>query len=217
MKIAPVGALPQPAPGATPSPGDGLLVGLQWRRALEQAQWELDGRFRPAGGNAGHPNREVAFAWGRSRAPAVSAEAAPGTADTGTAREPGADLAPSSADSVPAPVSGAGPAQASHPDLPSSTMNPALAATIRGKSALEAAVERCVQSCTRFADTKWSPVSVQVWLEGRKLSVTMRDARIPEREEAEIHRRLSERLAAMGLELHELIINGHPVSPAPAG
>jgi hypothetical protein len=96
-------------------------------------------------------------------------------------------------------------------------MDPAPAATLRNKGALQAVVEQCVQSCTRFADAKWSPVSVQLWLDGRKLSVTMRDANISEREEVEIHRRLGERLAAMGLELRELIINGHPVSPAPAG
>jgi len=93
-------------------------------------------------------------------------------------------------------------------------MDPRLADTIRNRVALQTAVEECIQSCTRFADTKWSPVSVQVWIDGRKLSVTLRDASLSARDEAEIHRRLQERLAAMGLELHELIINGHPVSPA---
>jgi len=219
MKVAPMFALPQPAPGATPVSGEGLLAQLQWRRALEQAQWELYGRFRPEGEDAGNPNREIPSAPGRSQTPAVSGEAAPGAAETGPARAPGpaADIAPPSVDAPPVPVLGADGAQSSRPDLPSFSMDPTLAATIRGKSTLEAAVQQCVQSCARFADAKWSPVSVQVWLDGRKLSVTMRDARISEREEAEIHHRLGERLAAIGLELHELIINGHPVSPAPAG
>jgi len=219
MKVAPMGVLPQPASAAMPVSGDGLLAQLQWRRALEQAQWELGGRFRSEGEESGNPHRAIPSAPATATAAGLQEAAALGLAGAGTARAPGsgADLAAPGADAAPVPAPDAGAAQPSRPDLPSSTLDPAQAATIRERTTLQAVIEQCVQSGARFADTKWSPVAVQVWLDGRKLNVTMRDARISEEEEAEIHRRLAERLAGMGLELNELIINGHPVSPARAG
>ena len=218
MKVGTLSMPPEAAADRTPAAGDGSLAKEHWRRALEQAQWELRSHYRPEG-EAGTASRKVQPAPERTLAAAPRAEAAFGGAAGGGsahALASEADLSSSRAAAAYAPAGEAGGPGPYRLD-PLSLGDPLLAAGVRDTGALRAVVAQCVQSCVKFPETKWLPVSVQVLIEGQKLSVTLRDARISEREAAEIHYRLRDRLAGMGLELHELMINGHPVTDASSG
>src|SRR5262245_53059850 len=176
MKIGIPGIAPEPTAGRTAASSDGALAELNWRRALEQAQWELRGQDRPAVERTGATH---------SSAPAVhrSTPATALRADTSVSADDHAALAPASqpdasSTSANAVQSGNGNVHGSGAAVSNSiSVGSSLhAAKALDADGLKALVERCVQWCTRFPETKWMPVSVHVRVDGNMLGVTLRDA-----------------------------------------
>jgi hypothetical protein len=220
MKIDTLGISPETAGGRAPADRDGTLAQLQWRRALEKAQWELRSHYRqeapvtlapqqessrvPADSGAVGATSDTSFkiAPGRRAAEVLSSEPKLSSSHTQLARIPGGEAH--------------GP-RASHVDPPRVLGNQLRAAIAQDIDALETEISRWIQAYARVSDPKWTPVSTHVWIDGNMLSVTLRDARITAQEAERMYHQLRERLAEIGFELHQLTINGHVVIPTREG
>src|SRR5262245_23064545 len=109
MKVGIPGISPEAAAGRTPATGDGALAVLKWRRALEQAQWELTGGDRATVEKAGAAHRAAPSMHEVTPSPVLRPDAAASAAhDQSTlpaTLEPGA--APTHADPGSPPDGGA--------------------------------------------------------------------------------------------------------------
>jgi hypothetical protein len=182
-----------------------------WRAELERAQWQARQRYES-------PPRAAT-----RTLPAVAPAAADEPAQAAAAR--GANLRVASAASTAAkapPPAGAlaarslhtphGPAAAGVPSWAAApgptTLAPRVAPDAR---ALEA---RPAATALPFELPDWPARATQACLQGKRLSVVLRDAALDAHDDGpHLRERLRAQCEACGLELAELLINGVPVEP----
>ena len=181
---------------------------LRWRAELERAQWQARLRYTPtrtvARGGAGEPP--------------------PATAGAGIAQAPARAVASTvwaSSDRMAGPAVRELPlhlrAQAAQAQPPQRATGmepvalPAIGALRSHALATRASGTRLAAPQLPFEPLYWPACSAQVCLQGRRLSVVLRDAQLAETEWPALRQRLQAQCLACGLELAELVINGVPV------
>jgi hypothetical protein len=95
---------------------------------------------------------------------------------------------------------------------------PATTSATRATPAARAPAPRPAPAALPFELPDWPARSTQACLQGKRLSVVLRDAGLDASEGPRLRERLRAQCEACGLELTELLINGVPVEPvAPIG
>jgi hypothetical protein len=206
MKVGIIDTTPRAGLGAG-SPGSDAQH-LRWRAELERAQWQARLRYTPA--------------------PVVAREGAsePPAAGAGVAQAPSRAVAPitsaygdrtsgATTDELPPPPRAR--AVQLEPALRADGMDPAVLPST-GAPRSQALAGRA--SATRmsvpqwlFEPPYWPACSAQACLQGRRLSVVLRDAQLADTEWPALRQRLQAQCQACGLELAELVINGVTVEP----
>ena len=188
---------------------------LRWRAELERAQWQARQRYSPARvaarGTAAEP--PVAGRAGmQAGAPAARDAVAPAARMAQSVSRGGALPSRSPAVSPAVPRAAATDAAAAEPAaLPGA----AVGAWRSGSQGLAVRSPAAPVASSRlpFELPDWPAQSAQVCLDGRRVSVVLRDAQLAEAEWPALRERLAAQCRACGLELVELMINGVPVEP----
>ena len=207
--VAPAAALPE-------RHADTDARHLRWRAELERAQWQARQRYSPARVAARGPAAEPPVA-GRAGAQAVAQAA------TRDAAAPAARLArvasrggvlPSRSPAAPPAALRAAATDAAAAE-PAALPGAAVGAWRSGSQGLAVRSPAAPVAPSRlpFELPDWPTQSAQVCLDGRRLSVVLRDAQLAEVEWPALRERLAAQCRACGLELVELMINGVPVEP----
>ena len=189
------------------------VYGQQWRKALEEAQWQARQRIAP---QADNPHAEVAAA----AAPAGRAIGSAGAflvpqADPGNAAPVSPDIAGRSR-ALEAALQGTNGASRAPAGAASSGIAPgsptllvAGAAGATDAPAARAAVEPVLLQWTELPE--WPAVVVHASLSGNRLSIGIRDRALQERDALDLYYRLRAELGAVGLALANLTVNGQRV------
>lgn len=201
-------------------PRDQTAWQLAWRRELERAQ-----RSQPQPGQAIRATVQGERRWQHDNDATLAQSTAARTLEDGAGSTPAfKPLEQTRVDSVPtlpspvaddrgplrrvpqAPSEPSLPSVATRayaidsPELPSQAPEPTPAAPI---DALIARMERL----------DWMPKAAHVSVQGNRVSVALRDARLSEQEVKDLRWRVRKEVHSLGFELAALVVNGHPAQP----
>ncbi|MFL6665445.1 MAG: hypothetical protein ACJ8G7_25020 [Rhizobacter sp.] len=202
------------------------MQAARWRQVLEQAQWQKLGE-QPSHGKAHNSGDSLqAAARDLARIPAGLAAAAPDPSVGGSGaqfvadRVPGCGASPSADASrvAVAPIEpGPGETTAVAAAAAATTIPAAATSTPLASGPPEAAPAE--PALPHLPDvvvaTPWPPFNAQAHVDGRAVSAAVRDPRLASDDADELGRRLATQLAADGLELVELRVNGRVAGPPP--
>jgi len=200
-------------------PRDQTAWQLAWRRELEKAQ-----RFQAQQG-------ENQVNYERGQRPSIDGDVPPALSATAPAGDVEGSVTPdfkavnqahvASGSALPSAVAGSNPvsraADAAFEPLlrPVATSvsafdfpeTPAQAPQSKPAASVDALI-------ARMQRLDWMPQAAHVSLQGNGVSVALRDARLSEQDVRELHSRMRREMQSLGLELAELVVNGHLVRPA---
>ena len=210
MKIIPSASTPEIANAGA---RQDAAYAQQWRRALEEAQWQARQRIAPSGPAAADSGAGVASAPAGTAPPAAAGQE-PWATPLGPARDMTpvartAALAQAVARALqPTPV--AHRTAGVQVTAGAAFGEPRIAAT-PGRPAAAAAP---AVTAVWHELPEWPAVLVHASVQGNRISVGMRDGALHEEDLPELFYRLRAQLRAAGLELASLTVNGHNVAPA---
>lgn len=212
MKVTPGIAHPSEAAAPSGQRDAGDMRHQQWRAELERAQWQARMRYSPVSGGA----RGSAE---RSPAADTAAPAPARPAGSFGAAHGGLPAAQAASAAQRWQAAQASPAAQALP-RPGATGTNAFASA--GWAALQGRPPTAAASATRpaaalsmFDLPHWPAQVASVSVQGNRLSVVLRDARLEPAEWQHLRDRLRAHCERMGLEMAELTINGVPVEPVP--
>lgn len=201
------------------SPETGQSPHMAWRRALEQAQWEQRVRYQPTPQfDAGADHRP---AGGESpsgysfRAQALVPPAANNTVFDGVAES--ASGASAQFTRVDATVlrPAARPVENAQARWVSVAIAAASAPPQTSARAYDGARNAAARAASDVLSARphWMPSALVIHMQGRQVRATLRDANLDTQQAARLFRDLRAHLSDAGMQLLELIVNGHPVQP----
>ena len=185
----------------------------RWRAELERAQWQERQRYealrssaRGAAGDAPSAASRPAAAPARAAAPAgLSMRRWPRGRCRKRARRAGARAAATVAPAMSTAATG----------IDARSVPPYAHLPARADVPIARALApRSPPAQLPFAWPEWPARSTRACLQGRRLSVVLRDAALDPSDALALRERLRAQCEACGLELAELLINGVPVEPA---
>jgi len=214
MKITAPGIVPDASPaGARSSPA----YALQWRKALEEAQWQARQRIAP---------REAGRSDGGAQAPDVVADVAAGGAAMTDSTPVPIPVRPESTQSAArSEALAAAVARAIETATPPvrAAVQPPVAApsAVRGEDLSTTAAPSSETDEPQHAQPlyqlpEWPDVVVHASVQGSTISVGMRDRAVQKNDALDLYYRLRGQLRGAGLELTSLTVNGHNVTAADA-
>jgi hypothetical protein len=201
-------------------PRDQTAWQLAWRRELEQAQRS---QTQPA-----QPRKEPGEGDRHSESdsdPQLNHATTARTTPEGSGRPPSLDpaekvLVASDASPLP-PLANEGNRAIRAPDLASRPSPPVLATSAPALELPELPAQAPPLApaapidvlMARMQRLDWMPQGAHVSLQGTRVSVALRDARLSEQDMQDLYRRLRKEVRGCGLELTALVVNGHLVRP----
>lgn len=185
---------------------------LAWRRALEQAQWEEHTRHQATGDGGGAPPMADAppalpepSHRDRTALLAVPDQAIPSSWRPGTSGN--VQLPPT----APSPISAAPPQTDIAVDVGFGTAPLRATTPARERSPLAPGPRVPVSLPEDWA--QWLPRTMHMNVQGQQVRASVRDESLDELQAQRLFHRMRGQLRDWGLDLVELIVNGHPAQP----
>jgi hypothetical protein len=182
---------------------------LRWRKELELAQWQQRLRYQPLREGTSTVSEKPSSAAENGLEFRSGDSPLPTPVSSATAKQiPTETLRPGEVQPLARLIAAS---VAKSLQIPATSV--AVIAGAQDNDAPEVQSARPKPSVSVFEPLEWQPVAAYVSVHGNRVSIGLRDPRVADNDALDLYYRLRGQFVALGLELSEFTLNGHPIEP----